>query len=53
MATRIRSLPDDAESRVTLAKFIAQDLPGTSVPSLGKTLTDKLMADPAAFIRTW
>ena len=53
MATRVRGLPDDAEGRVTLTKFIAEGLPGTSMLGFRKTLTDKQIADPVAFIRTW
>jgi mono/diheme cytochrome c family protein len=40
---------DDA----TLATFIAEGLPGTSMPSFGKTLTDEQIADLIAFIRSW
>jgi putative copper resistance protein D len=40
---------DDA----TLARFIAEGLPGTSMPGFGRTLTDEQIADLVAFIRTW
>ncbi len=40
---------DDA----TLATFIAEGLPGTSMPGFGKTLTDEQIADLVAFIRSW
>ncbi len=40
---------DDA----TLVRFIAEGLPGTSMPGFGKTLTDEQIADLVAFIRTW
>jgi len=53
MATRVRGLPDDAEGRVTLATFIAEGLPGTSMPGFGKTLTDEPIADLVSFVRTW
>ncbi len=53
MATRIRGLLDDAEGRVTLAGFIAEGLPGTSMPGFGKTLTGEQIADLVAFIGTW
>jgi len=39
---------DDA----TLAKFIAEGVPGTSMPGFGKTLTEEQIADLVAFIRT-
>jgi mono/diheme cytochrome c family protein len=40
---------DDA----TLATFIAEGFPGTSMPGFGKTLTDEQIADLVAFIRSW
>jgi mono/diheme cytochrome c family protein len=40
---------DDA----AIAKFIAESLPGISMPGFGKTLTDEQIADLIAFIRTW
>jgi len=40
---------DDA----ALIKFIAEGLPGTSMPGFGKTLTDGQIADLVAVIRTW
>ncbi len=53
MATRARGLPDDTEGRVTLAKFIAEGLPDTSMPGYGKTLTGERIADLGALVRTW
>jgi mono/diheme cytochrome c family protein len=53
MATRVRGLPDDAEASVTLARFIAEGLPGTSMPGFAKTLTGEQIADLVAFIDTW
>ncbi len=40
---------DDA----ALATFIAEGLPGTSMPGFGNTLTDEQIADLVAFIHTW
>jgi mono/diheme cytochrome c family protein len=40
---------DDA----TLSGFISEGLPGTSMPSFSKTLTDEQIEDIVAFIRTW
>jgi mono/diheme cytochrome c family protein len=40
---------DDA----ALVEFITEGLPGTSMPSFGKTLTEGQIADLMAFIRTW
>jgi mono/diheme cytochrome c family protein len=40
---------DDAE----LTNFIAESVPGISMPGFGKTLTDEQIADLVAFIRTW
>ncbi len=53
MATRARGLPDDTEVRVTLARFIAEGLPDTSMPGFGKTLTGEQIADLVTFIGTW
>ena len=36
-----------------LGKFIADGLPGTSMPGFGRTLTDGQMADLLSFMRTW
>jgi mono/diheme cytochrome c family protein len=36
-----------------LARFIAEGLPGTSMPGFGKTLTAEQIADLVVFIRTW
>lgn len=40
---------DDA----TLARFISDGLPGTSMPGFGGTFSDDEIADLLAFIRTW
>jgi len=37
----------------TLAKFISDGLPGTSMPGFGKTFSDEEIADLLTFIRTW
>ena len=37
----------------SLSRFIAEGLPGTSMPGFGKTLTDEQIGDLVAFIRTW
>jgi mono/diheme cytochrome c family protein len=38
---------------VTLARFIGEGIPGTSMPGFGKTLTGEQLDDLIAFIRTW
>ncbi|MEE9491631.1 MAG: c-type cytochrome, partial [Dehalococcoidia bacterium] len=37
----------------TLARFITEGIPGTSMPGFGKTFADEQIEDLVAFIRTW